>query len=388
MKIAVIGAGYVGLANAIMLAQNHQVVIVDLDAERIDMINRKISPIADREIEEWLADEPLDLTATVNSADAYQGAEFILIATPTDYDPSTNHFDTSSVESVIRAGMIAAPTATIVIKSTVPVGFTERLRLETGCESLLFSPEFLREGRALHDCLYPSRIIVGDTSENGVRFANILEEGALTAAIDTQLTDSTEAEAIKLFSNTYLAMRVAFFNELDSYALANGLDARQIIMGIGSDPRIGFHYNNPSFGYGGYCLPKDTKQLVANFGDIPQNLMQAIVDSNRSRKDFIADQILEKKPGVVGIYRLSMKAGSDNFRSSAILGVMKRIMSSGTRVVVFEPELSVPKLHGADVMGDLSAFKAISDVIVTNRVDPGVADVQDKVFTRDIFGKD
>lgn len=388
MKIAVIGAGYVGLANAILLAQNHQVVIVDLDAERIDMINRKISPIADREIEEWLADEPLDLTATVNSADAYQGAEFILIATPTDYDPSTNHFDTSSVESVIRAGMIAAPTATIVIKSTVPVGFTERLRLETGCESLLFSPEFLREGRALHDCLYPSRIIVGDTSENGVRFANILEEGALTAAIDIQLTDSTEAEAIKLFSNTYLAMRVAFFNELDSYALANGLDARQIIMGIGSDPRIGFHYNNPSFGYGGYCLPKDTKQLVANFGDIPQNLMQAIVDSNRSRKDFIADQILEKKPGIVGIYRLSMKAGSDNFRSSAILGVMKRIMSSGTRVVVFEPELSVPELYGADVMGDLSAFKAISDVIVTNRIDPGVADVQDKVFTRDIFGKD
>ena len=388
MKIAVIGAGYVGLSNAIMLAQNHQVVIVDLDAERIDMINHKISPIADREIEQWLADEPLDLTATTDAGAAYLDAEIILIATPTDYNPATNHFDTQSVESVIRAGMVVAPAATIVIKSTVPVGFTERMRLETGCESLIFSPEFLREGSALHDCLYPSRIIVGDTSEVGIRFANLLEEGALTAAIDTQLTNSTEAEAIKLFSNTYLAMRVAFFNELDSYALANGLDTRQIIQGIGSDSRIGWHYNNPSFGYGGYCLPKDTKQLVANFGDIPQNLMQAIVDSNRSRKDFIAQQILEKKPGVVGIYRLSMKSGSDNFRSSAILGVMKRVMASGTRVVVYEPELKAPELHGADVMRDLDAFKTLADVIVTNRVDPGVADVESKVFTRDIFGKD
>lgn len=388
MKIAVIGAGYVGLANAILLAQNHQVVIVDLDAERIDKINRKISPIADTEIEQWLAEEPLDLTATLDAASAYHDAEYILVATPTDYDPATNNFDTSSVELVISAAMAAAPGATIVIKSTVPVGFTERMRKEKDCEALLFSPEFLREGSALHDCLFPSRIIVGDTSERGVKFANILEEGALSVGADTQLTGSTEAEAIKLFSNTYLAMRVAFFNELDSYAMAKGLDAGQIIHGIGSDTRIGWHYNNPSFGYGGYCLPKDTKQLLANFEGIPQSLMTAIVDSNRCRKDFIAQQILEKKPSVVGIYRLSMKAGSDNFRSSAILGVMKRIMASGTRVLVYEPELSAPELYGADVVADLDAFKALSDLIVTNRVDQCVADVQDKVFSRDIFGKD
>lgn len=388
MKIAVVGAGYVGLSNAILLAQNHQVVLVDLNADRVDTINRKISPIADPEIEQWLADEPLDLTATVDAGQAIDGAEYILIATPTDYDPVTNCFDTRSVESVIHAGVASAPGSTIVIKSTVPVGFTERMRLETGFQAIIFSPEFLREGSALHDCLYPSRIIVGDTSEAGVRFANILEECALTSAVDTQLTESTEAEAIKLFSNTYLAMRVAFFNELDGYALDKGLDPRQIIRGIGSDSRIGWHYNNPSFGYGGYCLPKDTKQLVADFGDTPHSLMQAIVESNRSRKDYIAQQILEKKPSVVGIYRLSMKAGSDNFRSSSILGVMKRIMASGVRVVVFEPHLNEPELHGADVMRDLDAFKALADVIVTNRVDPGISDVHNKTFTRDIFGKD
>lgn len=388
MKIAVIGAGYVGLANAILLAQKHQVVIVDLDADRIDKINRKISPISDREIELWLAEEPLDLTATLDAALAYQDAEYILVATPTDYDPATNHFDTTSVELVISAAMAAAPSATIVIKSTVPVGFTDRMRKETDCEALFFSPEFLREGSALNDCLYPSRIIVGDTSERGIKFANILEECAHSAGVETRLTGSAEAEAIKLFSNTYLAMRVAFFNELDSYAMAKGLDAGQIIHGIGSDARIGWHYNNPSFGYGGYCLPKDTKQLLANFEGVPQHLMKAIVESNRSRKDFIAQQILEKKPSVVGIYRLSMKTGSDNFRSSAILGVMKRIMANGTRVLVYEPELSAPELYGADVVRDIEAFKALSNVIVTNRVDLGVSDVQDKVFTRDIFGKD
>lgn len=388
MKIAVIGAGYVGLANAILLAQNHQVVIVDLDAGKVDMINHKISPIADREIEQWLQNEPLDLSSTVDAFEAYRDAEIIIVATPTDYDPATQYFDTASVESVIRAGVAAAPAATIVIKSTVPVGFTERMRSETGSSSVIFSPEFLREGSALHDCLYPSRIIVGDQTDRGVIVANLFEESALSAGVVTQLTGPSEAESIKLFSNTYLAMRVAFFNELDSYALAKGLDSSQIIHGIGSDERIGWHYNNPSFGYGGYCLPKDSKQLLADFGDIPQNLMTAVVESNRSRKDFIAQQVLAQKPEVVGIYRLSMKKGSDNFRSSSILGVMKRIMASGARVVVYEPEFTGADLHGADVMRDLEAFKAISDIIVTNRTDHALEDVRTKVFSRDIFGKD
>lgn len=388
MKIAVIGAGYVGLANAIMLALNNQVVIVDLDAEKIDKINRRISPIADPEIKQWLADEPLELTATLDAHSAYLDADFVLVATPTDYDPVANFFNTHSVESVIKAAMLMAPNATIVIKSTVPVGFTERMRQETGCENLIFSPEFLREGSALHDCLYPSRIVVGDESERGIAFAELLQEGALAAGVITQLTGSTEAEAIKLFSNTYLAMRVAFFNELDSYAMEKGLDTAQIIKGVGSDSRIGWHYGNPSFGYGGYCLPKDTKQLVANFKGIPQHLMTAIVESNRSRKDFITQHILAMKPDVVGIYRLSMKTGSDNFRSSSILGVMKRLMAHGVQVVVFEPELDAPELHGAEVMHDLEHFKSITSVIVANRIDTALAGVMNKVFSRDIFGKD
>lgn len=389
MKIAVIGAGYVGLSNAILLAHKHQVVIVDLDAEKIDKINRKCSPVADSDIEQWLEEEDgLNLTATVDALSAYQGADYIFVATPTDYDSATQYFDTRSVEAVILAGAAAAPEATIVIKSTVPIGFTERMRLALGSDAVIFCPEFLREGRALNDCLFPSRIIVGDQSERGRALADLLEDCTLSAGVNTQLTGSAEAEAIKLFSNTYLAMRVAFFNELDSYALAKGLDPYEIIQGIGSDQRIGWHYNNPSFGYGGYCLPKDSKQLLADFQGIPQNLMQAIVDSNRSRKDFIAQQVLARKPEIVGIYRLSMKAGSDNFRSSSILGVMRRIMASGTRVVVYEPEIGGVELHGAEIMSNLEAFKALADVIVTNRVDRGLDDVQDKVFSRDIFGKD
>lgn len=383
-----IGAGYVGLANAIMLAQHNQVVIVDLDPLKVTRINAGNSPVADRDMEHWLKEEPLDLTATLNADSAYAGAELILVATPTDYDPATNFFNTASVESVIRAALLAAPDATIVIKSTVPVGFTERLRSETGCNSLIFSPEFLREGSALNDCLYPSRIVVGDQSDRGERFADLLEQGALSAVVDRQMTGSTEAEAIKLFSNAYLAMRVAFFNELDSYALKNDLEAEQIIRGIGSDSRIGWSYNNPSFGYGGYCLPKDTKQLVATFDDVPQRLVSAIVDSNNVRKDTIAAHVLAKKPKVVGIYRLAMKSGSDNFRSSAILDVMDRIVASGTQVIVYEPQLAEGIFKGAEVFKDLDAFKKHADVILANRFDRGLHDVQDKVFTRDIFGKD
>jgi UDPglucose 6-dehydrogenase len=388
MKIAVVGLGYVGLSNAVLLAQNHDVTAVDVSAARVDLVNNRKSPIVDAELEDFLAHKSLQLTATTDLAAAARDAELVVIATPTDYDPHTNHFDTSSVENVARAVLAANPAASVVVKSTIPVGFITRLRRNLGSDNVFFSPEFLREGRALNDNLYPSRIIVGDTGLRGQQFADLMLEGAAKKDVAVLLTDPAEAEAIKLFANTYLAMRVAFFNELDSYAMAAGMDTRQIIEGIGLDPRIGLHYNNPSFGYGGYCLPKDTKQLLANYGAVPQNLIAAIVDANRTRKDFLAQRIFDKRPRTVGVYRLVMKANSDNFRQSSIQGIMKRIKARGIPVILYEPALAEDQFFGSRVVRDLDAFKAEADVILANRMSPDLADVESKLFTRDLFGAD